>query len=274
METEIAPSEPTVAEIATVAPSVSELVQAAPTPAPIEKEVVSAEAPASKKEVVAETEAPEYPPSLIGDAISAEKDEKPKEEATPKTASEEEKKEEAITEEIKPAEPIVYEEFKFPEGAKVDKEEINKFTDVIGKYNLTQEAAQELVDMHVNAVQSITKQAHADQWQVFNDQQKEWRTQIMADPVLGGSGHQTAMQKVGQAVETVIKDPDRIKAFQEALAVTGAGNNPEIVRFVHDVHKYTRQGEILNTPIGAPPDIGPKPKTKAALMYDNTNFDK
>lgn len=264
MENETPVEEAIVAEIETVQ---DEPVVTSPESV---EEVTGDEVATSDQEAVAdsEPEAPTHGTSLLGEA-SSEGGEKSSEE--PEAGGlDSEKEETKELEVIQPIEPIVYEEFKIPEGIKVDNEQIEEFTKTIGEYRLPQEAAQKLMDMHARNVEDIAKQVSENQWKVFHDQQNEWKKEVMSDPILGGSGHKTAMQKIADVRDHFVPE-ERRQAFKDAVAMTGAGNNIEILRVFHDMHKYISEGKILDVPIGVPSDIGAKPKTRAEMMYGNTH---
>jgi hypothetical protein len=260
---------PTVSVSETVQPvsAVAEIATVQSTPVVNEASETTSQA-SNESPVPKEEEERTHSPSLLSEATS-------KEAAPDATVTEnptqEEKPEEAASDEVKkpePSAPIVYEEFKIPEGVSVDKNGVEEFTKTIGEFGVPQEAAQKLLDMHIRNTEAITKQSIATQWDVFNNQQAEWINQVKSDPVLGGAGHETAMNKVAQARDTVFKhNPEKIQLFNDIMSVTGAGNHPIVLEFMHEVHKYTRPGEILNTQIKPPPDIGGRPLTKAERMY-------
>jgi len=186
----------------------------------------------------------------------------------------EEIKKEALQEEVKPPlEPMKYEDFKVPEnlgdGIKIDKDQVNEYTKIIGEYRVPQEAAQKLMDMYLNGVKTVQDRMVQTQWDVFNNIQTEWRNQVLSDPIIGGAGHDTAMQKIA-SVRNMLVPRERMKAFNEFLNITGAGNHPEFI------HMMYRASKILDTP--EPPksqanpvhERGPKSLTKSEILYGNT----
>lgn len=267
MENEVSVAEPTVAEIATApvanepiqSPSVAEVASSVP------EVVATPETVVAPVESVEKAEAPTHPPSLLSEAKSDEVV-KPDD-----LVSEENKSEEPTPEQPKAPEPIIYEEFKFPEDVKVNQDEIEEFTKTVGEFGVPQEAAQKLMDMHTKAVESITKQVAANQWEVFNNTQRDWVTQVMADPILGGSGHQTAMNMAAQARDVVFDhNAEKIQQFNEIMSLTGAGNHPIVIEYMYNVNKYIRPGEPLDTQIKPPSDIGSKTLTRAERMYGSS----
>ncbi len=74
------------------------------------------------------------------------------------------------------------------------------------------------------------------------DTQVKWQSEIKADPEIGGSQHAAAVkdaQLVFKPGNAFIRNAAEANALKQALKTTGAGNDPEIVRF------FTRVGKFL-----------------------------
>ena len=171
-----------------------------------------------------------------------------------------------VEENIESPEPITYEKFNLPEGLEIPKQQLDEFTKVIGDHRLPQEAAQRLVDMHLDAIKSISQKSLEDQWSVFHNQQKEWTNEVMSDPVLGGSGHKTAMALAAKGIDAVVSADDR-KEFNEALSVTGAGNHKAIIKAFYRVGKLLGEPQQITSAIKPPPDRGSEPVDKFSNIY-------
>lgn len=158
-------------------------------------------------------------------------------------------------------EPVVYPEWTAPEGVTLDKGAIEKFNALLGEHRLPAELGQQLLDRHVEAIKQYAEHTVAEQHRAFGEMRAEWRNQIMADPVIGGSRHQTAMGAVARLRDTFVSDhqpntPEYnsdIAAFNEMLIVTGAGDHPVLNRMLH------RIAQVVDEPRLPPVNNGPAP---------------
>lgn len=130
--------------------------------------------------------------------------------------------------------------------------------------------AQALVNLHDTTMQKYAEHLGAEQWRIFNDTQKGWQTEVMADPVLGGAGYHTAMGKVAQARDAFVssaqpgtpKYQEDLAAWDSFCKVTGAGNHPAFLRFLHNASKYVREAAVPPPDPKPPKDIGKAPGRK------------
>lgn len=150
---------------------------------------------------------------------------------------------------------------KIPETIKIDDAIRGELT---GAFDLIRggkaiEGAQVLMEMHNRQLEAMAKQVGDDQWSAFRKTNADWKTAVMADPILGGAGHDTAMQQVAIARDNFASTAkpgtprfeQELAEFNAALRITGAGNNPAILRFMHNASKFVREA--------APPPPDPKP---------------
>jgi hypothetical protein len=176
------------------------------------------------------------------DAAAAKSDAKPGDAAAAKpgdakpgeTAKPEPGKDGAVAAEAAPA-PIEY-AFSYPEGVSADsvnKESMGKFTGVLNEARVKPENAQKLLDLHLSEVGEIGKKLAQGQWDVFNAQQNRWRDEVMADPVLGGARHHTAIREVMGVVDAYAGETAERQALLDAFRTTGIANNPHFLRFLH-----------------------------------------
>lgn len=152
--------------------------------------------------------------------------------------------------------PIVYEDFKLPEGVVADDAVLKEFKDFASAHKISQEDAQALVDMQVK---TLTKAQDAlfEQWATT---QKAWQKEVEADPEIGGA-------KLPEVKVTIAKALDQFgtPALKDALVSTGAGNNPEIVRFVWKMaQKLVEGGHVGGNAPGSA-----RPATAAQALYPN-----
>jgi hypothetical protein len=185
-------------------------------------------------------------------------------------------------------EPIKY-DFKLPETIKADDEQMGAFTGILGEARVAPEVGQKLMDLHAAAMQRYADQVNADalanQHKVFNQTRDEWNRRIMADEVLGGAGHLTAMGAVARMRDLLVpkemlasrKYDDgtpRLSEFEEFLRITGAGDHPVFNRILHNAARY------LDEPVHPPADIKPPasngrpPGGRRAAIYDHPSSRK
>ena len=155
------------------------------------------------------------PESLLGDGSEGQSGEKKPEEAAG---------EKKPAEGAKPDEPIKYEAFKLPEGVTLDEAKLAAFTKLAGDAKIPQEAAQSILDMYTSEI----KQAVEAPYRAWTDLQTQWRDEVINDPVFGGANLEKNLAATKAGMNALLGED--AKSFFEALNITGAGNNPAIVR--------------------------------------------
>lgn len=217
----------------------AEAPKAEPTTETPKVEAPKTEAQVETKSV--ETKAPETKPAEV-----------PKPEAKPDTL---------LSEAPPPVEaPIVYEPFKAPEGVTFDNESIGKFSELMGAAHVPQEAAQKVLDLYTNEIARITD-VQKDIWNKTNE---DWKSAIKADPEIGGNRLQTVLQTSRGLIERYGGSAEEKAAVRQALALTGAGNHPEVVRLFYRIGKALGEG----SPVPAPtPKEAIAPKSRATARY-------
>lgn len=137
-----------------------------------------------------------------------------------------------IKPEEKPAEvaPVALTDFKIPEGYTLDEKAGGDFLAVLNDKNLTgKDLGQKLLDMQIEREKGLSEKGQAD-WTAL---QEQWKEAVKKDPEIGGAKFEETMTNIGRVL-------DKYKATQEtrdAFTMTGAGNNPHIVRFLNSVAK-------------------------------------
>lgn len=183
-----------------------------------------AEVPLLSPEVTAETPKPD-----------AEADPntpvEPKPEDTPEAKSDSEGDEKPVEGKGEEA-PIEYEDFTLPEGLTVDEDLMGRFKEVAAKHRLPQEVAQELVSLQT---EFMLKQVNA-----WEDMTKEWVASAKSDKEYGGANFDQNLAVAKAAVEAFGSE-----ALVQALADTGAGNHPEMIRFMYKVGKAIKEDGFI-----------------------------
>jgi hypothetical protein len=167
-------------------------------------------------------------------------------------------------------EPIKY-EFKVPDGVAVDENRISTYTEILNKHNLPAEAAQEFFDLYASEAQDYAQRLEQHAWEeshrAFAETRKEWRGKVMADPEIGGAGHQTAMTQIGRMRDLFVPERDQ-KEFNDFLDTTGAGDHPAFLRL------FYRMGAKFDEGVPAPMPAAPAPQSskrdqRRKLLYNH-----
>ena len=225
---------------ATEAPVVSAPAAASESaPAPATEEFGAFELPPATEPAPAETPAapevkpatPTETPEVEPPAIEAPPEEKPAEPPAP----------------VLPA-PVVYTDFKVPEGLQIAKpERLTEFQAQLSGFGVPQEVAQKLLEQHVEvmtenltrfrneALPLIHKQAVEEVQNEIQkrqqDQRKGWLTAIASDAEISAGGKDEARAAVTRAVDALVKTPKERAEFDDLLK-TGAGAHPAFWRLL------------------------------------------
>lgn len=150
-------------------------------------------------------------------------------------------------------EPFDAEKLTLPEG--FDKSEANTlyhgFTSLAKELGLSQPAAQKLVDFH-NGEMSKHSEALQQSWTTT---QEGWIAEVKADKEVGNLNETRAViaKVMGNREFT---DP----RFEEAMALTGAGNHPAVIRTLFRWAKALSEGgPVTGTPPQRPSSTRPSP---------------
>ena len=148
---------------------------------------------------------------------------------------------------------------------------MSAFQEMAAKHGMTQEAAQAVIDMHLDSISQYAvasqEQTLQQQHRAFADVRKGWQQQVLADEQLGGAGHQTAMAAVARMRDAFVPEKDKAD-FDQFLRVTGAGDHPAFLRLLHNAARR------FDEPKFPPTEIKPVPQTVKRDMrslYNKTN---
>lgn len=116
-------------------------------------------------------------------------------------------------------------EFTAPEGVQLDEQGLVAFSEIAKDLNLTQEAAQKIVDKMAPAMQ-------ARQVEVLQKARQEWAEAVKSDQEIGG-------EKLNENLAVAKKAMDAFGSpgLRALLNESGLGNHPEFVRFVYRAGK-------------------------------------
>ena len=279
--------EPSAAPAPAPAPVV---VDAAPAPAPAPSVAPETPPPASPDQVAPVEAAPvvaepaaagaetptEHKPTLLEEALEPKKDEaKPVEGEKPAETVEAKPEGEVAKVELPPIDYFAAEGgITVPETLKLDDGQRTALTEALDGYRAEPgiESAQKIIDLGAKMMTDYAEHTSREQWRVFNETNEKWKTDVMADPVIGGSGHLTAMKVVGDVIAALVPKEERA-AFNEMLRVTGAGNHPAFLRAFHRGGKFFKEAGPPPPNPTPPPNNGRRPgKRGAGEIYTNTTF--
>lgn len=153
--------------------------------------------------------------------------------------------------------PETYGDFTAPEGVELASEAVEGFKSIAKELNLSQDAAQKLVDYHVK---HSTEQAQA-QATAFKEMSEGWAAASKADKDIGGANFEANTAAARKAI-TEFGTPELVTA----LNTSGLGNHPEVVRVFAKVGKMMAEDGVVTGKSAAEP-----PKSAAQTLYPGMN---
>ena len=160
-----------------------------------------------------------------------------------------------------PAAPLSMEALKFPEGVEVDQEMATGLLGVLNDQNLSAEGrAQALVDLHLKAVDAASEKAS----QFYRELQDEWVGQAVKE--FGGEEKlKPILGDVAKLIDEFGGTPEQRTELRDLFSLTGAGNSPRMVGFLHNIaQKLAVEGKPATG--GSPPNAG---RSAAEILYPN-----
>ena len=164
-----------------------------------------------------------------------------------------------------------YTKLEIPKELVADDERMGQAIDLLKEWKVPVEAGKKLLDLHTSTLkefaENVARHSLSEQHRIFGETRKKWTQEVLADPELGGAGHQTAMAQIAKVRDMMVPESERAK-FGEFLAVTGAGDNPTFLRALYRASKF------MNEPGMPPPNPAPVPgngksPNKRAVLYDH-----
>lgn len=177
-----------------------------------------------------------------------------------------------------PPAPVEY-KYEAPEGISLTDEARGEIASALDAFRANPiEGAQGLLDLHAKFINEAVTSVRNDQTEVFNNTVHDWEKAVLADPIIGGAGHETAMRAVARARDFALssvpqdqREPFRAD-FEHFLRVTGAGSHPAFLKFVHAFSPLVDEGREVGGDIMPPRDIGKAPpgaKRSGNGLYDH-----
>lgn len=148
-------------------------------------------------------------------------------------------------------------EFKASEGKAFDAEVLTAFADVAKELNLTQDAAQKVLDR-------MAPKMEARQAQQIEALRTQWADSSKVDKEFGG-------EKLSENLSTAKKALDQFGTpeLRSLLNESGLGNHPEFIRFMFRAGKSISEDRYVGQANGAAPTRG-QPRdfaSQAAFLY-------
>lgn len=159
--------------------------------------------------------------------------------------------------ESKPEAPIelpIYEEFKLPDGVKLDKEPMDAFAKILGKIETgkldhagIQAAGQELVDLATKGTIDSINRLNDSYVQIHKDNVSKRVTALKSDPVMGGENFQSTVSMLQDSVAEFGGTQEQIADFRKEISEAGLGPSPAVCRLIYNMQKkidtYTKEGD-------------------------------
>jgi len=127
-----------------------------------------------------------------------------------------------------PKDPIVYEDFSFPENIEINNDLMEKFKGLAQDSSLSQEKAQALLDLSIENGQKVL----ADQQAEFMKVRQDWQKSIKEDPDFGGKNFSETIVRAKRVLNNY-GSPE----LKEMLDTSGLGDNPEVIKMFVKIDK-------------------------------------
>jgi len=153
--------------------------------------------------------------------------------------------------------PLALEDIVLPDGFEMPEEVGNSFLALINSPPESRtEFANSLIGIHTSLLESVAGE-YAQQWETT---QEQWRTEVQNLPEIGGQNLQTSLAEIAKVL-----DRYGDKEARDALAMTGAGNHPALVRLFHKIARDVNEKIPVTgaSPTGALKD-------RATRMFGNS----
>ncbi len=123
-----------------------------------------------------------------------------------------------------------------PEGAQLDEATIGKFSELAKETGLSQEGAQKLFDLHQETIKAATEAST----RLWSETQTQWVNEVKADKDIGGD----KLPGVQQVIGKILDNPEfAATGVKEAFNLTGAGNNPAILKTFYNMARALTEGQ-------------------------------
>lgn len=129
-----------------------------------------------------------------------------------------------------------------------------------------QKFGQRLVDFHANEVKAVVDRVTQNQLSVFDNTQKAWKEEFVADPDIGGNRQETTLARAGALIEQWGGSAEQQAALRSMLTYTGAGNSVHLIRMFNTLAEALSEGTAVPASQPAPSEARP---SRAERRYGN-----
>lgn len=179
-----------------------------------------------------------------------------------------------------PGAPEKYEAFTLPENATLDEATTGALTELARTNNLTQAAAQSLVDLHFASLKANMESWVAGQTATFDQARADLRAQQAALPELQGEQRKQSLETIGRLLDEFDPLPADAKPgekgqVRQLIEHNLIGDHPAFIKFMLTIAD-TLVGEGTTTPNGSAGKLaGPNngravPKSAGDILYPNS----
>lgn len=145
--------------------------------------------------------------------------------------------------------------FNLPDGLEFDKDTVSAFSALAKKSNMSQESAQEIVDLQVGMVKKVQEQSAKD----YQDQQSQW--QADTKKAFGADFD----KKMSFAAKT--RDAFFTQEVKDLFEITGMGNHPVINQLMATIGEAIGEDRLVKGGSGAVDTSGMTAQEKIAAEY-------
>lgn len=156
--------------------------------------------------------------------------------------------------------PEEYGQFTLPDYVELSGEALTEFQTMAKEANMPQEMAQKFLDKGANLIKETQDQMIEALQTDYAKKVSKWHETRANDPEIGGTQEKQnlVLSEAARVARAVGGDK-----FMEALDETGAGNHPEIIRFIHKFKDLVGpDGKFIQSQ-----NSGGGPKTAAQALY-------
>jgi len=150
-----------------------------------------------------------------------------------------------------------YSEFQLPEDMQVDNAILEKATPLFKEAGLTQEQAQQFVDIYAEQIQNH----QAAQVEAFNQLRQDWQESSKNDSEFGGDKFDESIADARVALDK-LGTPELVKLLNE----TGVGDHPEVIRLMKNIGSLVKE----DRPASASGKGASGEKSREEILYGNS----
>jgi len=154
------------------------------------------------------------------------------------------------------ANPFKVDEIKFSSAdIAVDPAVAGEFAAIVNEHGISRDVVAKLVSLQEKTM-AATSEAGSQAWAKT---QEQWAKDVQNDPEIGGQNLAPTMGKIGQLLDTY-----GTAELRQAFDLTGAGNNPHVVRFMSKVANVLTESGFISANLAPTGD-----RSAAETLYPN-----